>query len=172
MQPERLPGRGALLRVPVGRPQKMGQGQSAVGRRRRGDHGREGRQRRRCRAWGGARPQGGDQPTEGVRLLKLSSRAAGPQGPLLAACWQPPTPPPCPVPPRGGPKARVFPAGEDTMRSVTRGAAPSVPQGLGSQRAQAPPTGQGTNALAFAPDCTVLAHTCSPPPPQEAPQGI
>ena len=127
---------------PGGAPPEHDTGPASVGRRRCRGHTRKARRRRRGRACGRARPRGGDQPTEGARPLKLSSRAEGPWGPLPAACWRPPTPPPRPVQPRGGPQARVFTASEDTMRSMTRGAAPSAPQGPGSQRAQPHPLGR------------------------------
>lgn len=125
VQAEQPPSHRALLRVPAGHTQKTTQGQSAVGRRRRGAH-RGSLTATAVKGRGGARPRGGDQPTEGMRLLKLSSRVGGPRGPLPAPCWWPPTPPPRPVQPRSGPQARVSAASEDTMRSVTRGAAPSA----------------------------------------------
>lgn len=171
VQAERPPSHRALLQVPAGHTQKTMQGQSAVGRRRRGAHGGS-LTATAVKGRGGARPRGGDQPTEGMRLLKLSSRTGGPQGPLPAPCWWPPTPPPRPVQPRGGPQARVSAASEDTMRSVTRGAAPSTLKGRGLKRAQAPPTGQGTNALAFTPDCPAHSHLLPAPhhrrPPKES----
>ena len=55
-----------------------------------------------ARARGGAHPRGAEAQKQSREkacgLYKLSSRAAGPQGPLRASCWWPPTPTSLPGP--------------------------------------------------------------------------
>ena len=126
---------------------------------------------------------------EGVRPLQAQlqgSRASGATpGIMLVATHPhlPARPSPRDSPPQAGVCPPAQQASEETMRSVSRGAAPLPPRarGLRGQRARPrsagpegePATlGRETNASAFVLTVTLPTHTRSAPPPhsQEAPE--